>query len=428
MTMNHDSPSAITLRRFKWLILCLSGVCITGLEAYYYFIRGVPLLDDVIDWLIGLAIAVVLIEISFRYVARLQGRLHKEIIHLRRLEKRFKESGDTFHQVAEHIEEWMRGMDHEGEGLGLGNSGIMNNSGTGGSDTLREARVYYRKLLALAKEVETWVGNDEPVNIDLVTRHLRALIECELIELLYYCLVFEGNNEGGLAEHSVDVTILSLMVGRAMDYDIKRLLPLAVVAFLHDVGMYKVPEDILDKKGKLTEREFKAVKRHPLRSAEILSGLGEKYEWLSELSLQIHERADGSGYPQGLRGDTIHEFAYVVGLVDMYSAMIKSRPYRDRIEKNKVMKTIISCKAKFSIKVLKAFLKQISFFPLGSQVKLNDRSVGRVITTNPDFPLKPTVEILYDHLGNKLAKPRIVDLSKEPLLYIRKSVDEGLFE
>jgi HD-GYP domain-containing protein (c-di-GMP phosphodiesterase class II) len=426
--MNLDSPSAITLRRFKWFILCLSGLCITGLDVYYYFIRGVPLLDDVIVWLIVLAIVAVLIEASFRYVAKLQGRLHKEIIHLKRFEKRSEESRDSFHRVAEDIEEWMGGMDDEDEGLDLGSSGILNGLSTEGKDTIREARTHYHKLLALAKEVKTWVENDEPVNIGLVARHLKAIIERKLIEPLYYCLVFEDNNEGGLSEHAVDVTILSLMVGWTMGYDIKRLMPLGMVAFLHDVGMYKVPEDILHKQGKLTEREFKAVKRHPLRSAEILSRLGEKYAWLANLSLQVHERADGSGYPKGLKEDTIHEFAHIVGLVDMFSAMIKSRPYRDRIEKNKAMKTILSYKAKFSVKVLKAFLKQISFFPLGSQVKLNDRSVGRVITTNPDFPLKPTVEILYDHLGNKLVKPRIIDLSKEPLLYIRESVDEGLFE
>ena len=69
-------------------------------------------------------------------------------------------------------------------------------------------------------------------------------------------------------------------------------------------------------------------------------------------------------------------------------------------------------------------MNQISFFPLNTYVKLNDRSVGRVVTTSPNFPLKPTVEILRDSLGNKLEDARTVDLSGEPLLYITGSVDE----
>jgi len=73
---------------------------------------------------------------------------------------------------------------------------------------------------------------------------------------------------------------------------------------------------------------------------------------------------------------------------------------------------------------VRAFLNQISFFPLNSYVKLNDRSVGRVITTNPNLPLKPTVEILYDSLGNRLAEERIVDLSEQTLLYVTGSIDE----
>ena len=89
------------------------------------------------------------------------------------------------------------------------------------------------------------------------------------------------------------------------------------------------------------------------------------------------------------------------------------------------MRSIIaSTKGKFPVKIIKVFLNQISFFPLNSYVKLNDRSVGRVITTNPDFPLKPTVEILCDNAGNRLKRSRIVDLSEQPLLYITGSADE----
>jgi HD-GYP domain-containing protein (c-di-GMP phosphodiesterase class II) len=315
--------------------------------------------------------------------------------------------------------------DEAGETSPLGKTDFWDISMVEDKNTIQEAREYSTKLLALANQIQSSVENDEMIDISSVIQHLRHIIETDLIEPLYYCLVFGGNKESTLPEHAIEVTILALLVGLGMGYDKKMLLPLATVAFLHDVGMYKIPAAILRKKGRLSEIEFEYVMRHTEISAGILSKLGDKFGWLANISLQIHERVDGTGYPRGLKEDKIHEFAFIIGLVDMYSAMRRDRPYRKRVEKMRAIKGIISSsKGKFPAKVVKVFLKQISFFPVGSNVKLNDRSAGRVIRTNPQFPLKPTVEILYDHGGDRLKKPKIVDLSQQPLLYITESIDE----
>jgi HD-GYP domain-containing protein (c-di-GMP phosphodiesterase class II) len=330
-----------------------------------------------------------------------------------------------FFDIVDDIDLNVDERDKAGEGLAIGKTGFWNIGRIEGRNTMQEARAYYKKLLVLANQVQSSVQKDETIDISSVIHHLRHIIESDLIQSLYYCLVFEGNKESTIPEHAIEVTILSLMVGLGMGYDKKRLLPLAMVAFLQDVGMYKIHPAILRKKGKLSEREFEEVKRHPEISAGILSKLGDKFAWLANLSLQVHERVDGTGYPRGLKEDKVHEFAFIVGLVDMYSAMIRERPYRDRIEKTRAMKGIISSsRGKFPAKVVKVFLNQISFFPVGSHVKLNDRSAGRVITTHPEFPLKPIVEILYNHVGKKLKTPKIVDLSQQPLLYITESIDE----
>jgi HD-GYP domain-containing protein (c-di-GMP phosphodiesterase class II) len=314
------------------------------------------------------------------------------------------------------------------EGLALEKTGFWNIGKVEGKNTMQEARAYQKKLLTIAHHVQSSVQSNTAIDISSVIKHVRRIIDNDLIEPLYYYLVFEGSKKITIAEHAIEVTVFSPLVGLGMGYNKKRLLPLALLAFLHDVGMYKIPQDILNKKGTLNEQELKAVKRHPEISAGILSELGDRFAWLANLSLQIHERADGTGYPRGLKEGRIHEFAFIVGLVDMYSAMIKDRPYRNRLEKNKAMKTVISSsRGKFPARVVKAFLNQISFFPVGSHVRLNDRSAGRVINTNPGFPLKSIVEILYDHAGNKLKKPKIVDLSQQPLLHITESIDEKDF-
>jgi HD-GYP domain-containing protein (c-di-GMP phosphodiesterase class II) len=303
--------------------------------------------------------------------------------------------------------------------------GILNKDEEESEISVDEVRGCYQKLLILAFNVQSWVQNKEPIDSSLIIPVLRSIIDNGLIDSLYYHLVFEGDKGDKLATHAIDVTLFSLKVGIGMGYDNKRLLALAMVAFLQDVGMYEIPHDILKKKGRLSEQEFRAVQRHPEIGADILSGLSDKHRWLTDMALQVHERADGSGYPKGLKENQIHEYAYIIGLVDMYSAMIKDRPYRNRIEQNRAMRDIISYgRGRFPAKIVKVFLNQVSFFPVNSFVKLNDRSVGRVIVTNPDFPLKPAVEILYDNLGSRLGESRIVDLSKRPLLYITGSVDE----
>ncbi len=317
---------------------------------------------------------------------------------------------------------------NKGEGISLRKTGILDKDKKDKEeekDAINEARVYYKKLFTLANKVQSWVRKNETINIQLIVPLLRSIIENDLIDSLYYYLGFEGHKGDKLGAHSIDVTIFSLKIGMGMGYDNKRLLALAMIAFLHDMGMYKIAENIVNKKGKLDKQEFKEIQRHPEISADILSGLGDKYRWLADVALQVHERADGSGYPSGLREEEIHDYAYIIGLVDIYAAMIKDRPYRDRIEKNRAMRDIIAfSRGRFPVKIIKVFLNQISFFPVNSYVKLSDRSVGRVITTNPDFPLKPIVEVLYDSLGNRLAEKRVVDLSGQTLLYVIGSVDE----
>lgn len=203
--------------------------------------------------------------------------------------------------------------------VSLRKTGILAKDKIGENNTISEARVYYQKLLALANKVQSWVQENKTINISLIIPLLSSIIEDDVVESLYYYLLLEGDMENEILAHSIDVTVFSLKIGIGMGYDNKRLLALAMAAFFHDVGMYKIPRDILNKEGKLSEQEFKEIQRHPEMGAEILSKLDDKYRWLAEIALQVHERADGSGYPRGLKGDEIHDYAYIIGLVDIFS-------------------------------------------------------------------------------------------------------------
>jgi len=225
--------------------------------------------------------------------------------------------------------------------------------------------------------------------------------------------------------HTVRVTIASIKIGKGMGYDTKGLLELGLAAFMENVGMYKIPDFIQNKKEKLKPEEISIIKQHPKIGFQILSKLGGRYGWLSEVALQVHERADGSGYPRGLKGGEILELASIIGLVDTYIAMTEEKPYREKYLQSHAVNFIIKeTKHLFPPKILKIFLNQISLFPVNSYVRLNNQSIGRVLSTNENQPLRPNVEILYDGLSNKLVEREVIRLADNPLLYITESIDQ----
>jgi HD-GYP domain-containing protein (c-di-GMP phosphodiesterase class II) len=283
----------------------------------------------------------------------------------------------------------------------------------------------YEKLTQSAKDVQEKVTGDQVIVPSPILADLHAVIDRNLIQPLFEHAMSNPGDWREICVHSVDETLASLMVGRGMGYDRKKLLELGLAAFLENVGMYRVPEGILEKSNKLELEDIERIRQHPETSARILSRLGERYEWLAEVALQVHERADGSGYPRGLKSAEISEFASIIGLVDTYVAMIRRRPYRDKILQPDAIRFILKeAKVQFSTKTLKAFLNSISLFPFNTYVKLNNKSIGRVISTDRNHPLRPTVQVLYDGLGNKPEQKEIVRLSDNPLLYIVETVDD----
>jgi len=290
-----------------------------------------------------------------------------------------------------------------------------------------KVKTYYNQLLEKAKGVRELVKQDKVISPTQILSIFQSIIDDDLIEQLYEYAVYI-NVEKGLPSHAVSVSLASLKVGKGIGYEAEKLLQLGIAAFLENVGMYKIPEHILKKEGELSAEEMTIIRKHPELSEQILIRMGvsgASFEWLAEVALQVQERSDGSGYPRGLKGDEISEFASLIGLIDTYIAMIMSRPYRKKYTKTEAIKSIIELgKKKFPHRVLKEFLNQISLYPASTCVRLNNRAVGIVRSTDSNQFLKPTIELLYDGLGQKLKKQEIIHLSNYPLLHIVDTVDE----
>ena len=288
-----------------------------------------------------------------------------------------------------------------------------------------EVITYYEKFIERAIDVRSRVRNEQGISPSPILSDLHYILNKDLGEKLYEYAMFEPASGEWLPLHSVHVTFISLILGQGLGYDIKMLLKLGLAALLENVGMYKIPESVLEKKGSLDDKEMAMIREHPKNSYQILSQMGDRYQWLGEVAVQVHERTDGSGYPYGLKGGEIYELPSIIGLTDTYMAMISDRPYRDKIVQTDAIKHIVEeVKGEFPAKIRRVFLNRISLFPVNTYVVLNNKSIGRVLSTEKEQPLRPTIELLYDSAGGKMESREIVRLSENPLLYITENIHE----
>ena len=284
---------------------------------------------------------------------------------------------------------------------------------------------HYDQFHAKAKDIRDRVKENRGISHSPVLALLHQILDRELIDALYeYSTLAIENSD--LPSHVIAVTLASMKMGQGLGYDTKNLLRLGLAAFLENVGMYRIPEAVLTKKGRLTPEELAVIRNHPETSAQILGQMGSAFAWLSDVALQVHERSDGSGYPKGLKGSEISEYASIIGIIDTYMAMIKNKPHRLKYLQTNAVKNILEeSKTKFPPRIVKEFLNQISLFPINTYVRLNNKSIGRIVSTDKAQPLRPFVEILFDGLGHRVEGGKIVNLAESPLLHIVDTMDQS---
>lgn len=245
------------------------------------------------------------------------------------------------------------------------------------------------------------------------------------IELLYGKAITAKDDLDPIASNMVNVAIYAIKLGIGLKYPKEKLLSLGTCGLLHDFGMFKVPVSILQKDGKLTDKEFLEIKKHPYHGYEIIKSLGNKYLWLAEVLLQEHEREDGSGYPKKIKSESIREYAKIIALADVYEGLTHKRPQRKRLLPYDATKKILGeGRGLYAMNIVKVLLQNLGCFPLESYVKLSSQAIAKVININEKVPLRPTVEMVFDSQGNRLAERKIIKLQENTLLHIIESIYE----
>lgn len=213
--------------------------------------------------------------------------------------------------------------------------------------------------------------------------------------------------------HSLSVCAIALAVGRQMGLPRSVLEELGLGAFLHDIGKMRIPAHILQKETPLSADERSLLRRHPRYGAEIVDAAPNFPGVSRDIIYSHHERIDGSGYMEGVTGDQIAPLTHLVSICDTYDAVTSERPYKTAISSVQAMSLLNAERGKrFDNEMVQRFIQAVGVYPVGTLVELSTGEAGMVTRVNPRARLRPQVLVLTSPEGQRLKRPKTLDLSK----------------
>ena len=220
-----------------------------------------------------------------------------------------------------------------------------------------------------------------------------------------------------LITNLVNVAVLATKVGAGLGYHGNELERLTFAGLMHDIDLFAVPQSLISKPSRLTHDERALIERHPELGYQAILRAGPKYDWLAQAVYHAHERWNGQGYPNKLKARQINEFAQIIGVVDVFDALVSPRGYRRRLFPHEAVRELmVAERTAIPREIVKALVEQLSAYPLGTLVRLSTGESGSVIRVNQRYPLRPVVSIEGD--AALAQEGRQVDLSLTPLVSI----------
>ncbi len=240
-------------------------------------------------------------------------------------------------------------------------------------ETLFQARGLVKKYFTLLKQSKN-------VEIAEIKSVIRDIVD-EIIRNpnIVYNMVDIRSHDDYTYSHSVNVCVISVMIGIALNLNRTQLETLGIGAMMHDIGKIMIDNKILNKPTKLEPQESELVRRHARDGYELLRKKANINFLSSHIVFQHHEREDGSGYPRGLTGKRIHSFSKIVAVADAYDAMTSNRVYQKEITSLQAIEVIKQeASRKFDPAVVEAFLQVVAPFPVGSTLIFKNGAKGIV--------------------------------------------------
>lgn len=212
-------------------------------------------------------------------------------------------------------------------------------------------------------------------------------------------------------QHSLNVCILSILLGKHLKLSTDKLNKLGLCGLLHDMGKSKIPLRVLNKEGLLTEKEMLIMKSHAALGKDILLNTHGIEQDVIDVAHSHHERLNGTGYPRGLVSDEISAFTKIVSIVDTYDAITSDRVYqKGRLHLEAIEVLVKGRTTEFDASLVIHFIECIGIYPVGNPVEMTNGEVAMVIESNPTNKTRPKVLLLLDE-RKRPQKEKLIDLS-----------------
>jgi len=293
----------------------------------------------------------------------------------------------------------------------------------------------YFKSINLVKEVVDGIKSQKVINIRKAKHLMQNAVNSVMQdESALLGLANIKNYDEYTFNHSVNVAIYAIALGQRIGIPKKHLCHLGMAGLFHDIGKMRIPQEILNKKEKLSPEEWAVIRAHPVVGAELVIQMkewGELSTRLINAAFEHHLKYDLTGYPRLSKKRNLTLFGKIIALSDFYDALVRPRVYRRfPYVSEKILGFMLERANKdFDPALVKVFINMIGIFPLGTLVLLNTNEMGIVLQTQEDPELidRPKVCLLY-YSGGEYRKGKIVDLREidENTRLFKKSIVKTL--
>lgn len=215
--------------------------------------------------------------------------------------------------------------------------------------------------------------------------------------------------------HCVNVAILAAMLGMLCEkYSYNELKTLTLGAILHDIGKMDIPPAVLNKRERLTDEEFQLVRKHAAFGARRIRSLADKLphaNLVEAIAYSHHEHVDGRGYPRHLNAKSIHPFAKITAIADVYDALTNERPYKRAYAPHLAYKIMTSLsEGQFDLDLLRLFFDNVAIYPVGTVMKTR---LGYAVVLRSAFrhTRTPLIRVFADRGGHRMSHYADLDLS-----------------
>lgn len=320
----------------------------------------------------------------------------------------------------------------------LESEGATHNSVQDFDKFLREYKVFKNIYLNIIKQTKNNLGNfrhNNLVNMKELNEIIDGLLDImnrNLNSFIALLSIFNFNKEDFYYVRSLNVAIISLIIGKGMKLSDGILKKLGLGAILYDIGLVKVPEKILNKQYKHTPEEYAEIKKHTVYGYKLMKSNFRFEEEMAAISLEHHEYFNGKGYPRGISGNEIHLYAKIVAIAHEAEKVMKNnRILQDEknlsADKKNAEKKLLFDSVKLIMQgannkydpiVSKVFIGIFNVYPVGSVIILNDKRKALVFATNNNFPIRPIIKIMSDENGNFMENGEVINLVENNQIFI----------